>query len=67
MPPRRVRTKSRTSMWLSPEVLRASTKRARELGISRTVYFDQLLRKDLGLKVAVEMEQETANEQSVFG
>jgi hypothetical protein len=40
----------RTSMWLDERLLKASAKKAASLGISRALYFQQLLRKDLGME-----------------
>lgn len=51
----------RTSMWLNEELLAASLKKAEELGVSRTLYFQQLLKKDLGLDTELPAEP-----QSVF-
>lgn len=57
----------RTSMWLSEAVLKASAKKAQKLGISRTLYFQQLLRKDLGME-GIGLDEETpAAPPSVFG
>lgn len=48
--------KTRTSMFLDDAVLRASAKKAAKLGISRTMYMEQLIRRDLGLGVGVAID-----------
>lgn len=61
--PSKNRGRTRTSMWLSTKALRASEKKAARLGVSRQVYIERLLMRDLGLTPA-----EVADEQpSVFG
>lgn len=61
--PSKNRGRTRTSMWLSTKALRASEKKAAKMGVSRQVYLERLLMKDLGLTPA-----EVADEQpSVFG
>lgn len=62
--PSKNRGKKRTSMWLSSEVLKASAKRADKLGISRGLYVEQTLRRDLGLGVGVDLDEAPAD---VFG
>lgn len=55
--------KKRTSLWLSNEALKASAKKADKLGISRGLYLEQLIRRDTGLGVGVDLDEKT----SVFG
>lgn len=59
--------KVRTSMWLSNEVLIASAKRAAKMGVSRGLYIEQLMRKDLGLGALSMAEDEAETPASVFG
>lgn len=61
--PSKNKGKRRTSMWLSVEALKASEKKADKLGISRGLYLDQLIRKDTGLGVGVDLD----DAPSVFG
>ena len=51
-----------TSVRLDKEVLKGASKKAAKLGISRSLYFQQLLRKDLGLE-GIEIDPQP----SVFG
>lgn len=55
--------KTRTSMFISTEALKASAKKAAKLGISRGLYLEQLIRRDTGLGVGVDLN----DEPSVFG
>lgn len=55
--------KTRTSMFISTEALRASAKKAAKLGISRGLYLEQLIRRDTGLGVGVDLDEQP----SVFG
>lgn len=55
--------KTRTSMFISTEALKASAKKAAKLGISRGLYLEQLIRRDTGLGVGVDLNEEP----SVFG
>lgn len=57
------KSRTRTSMWLSTDLLKTAAKRAQKKGISRTMLIEQILRKELGLGVGVE----TDGEPSVFG
>lgn len=59
-------TKKRTSMFLSAEVLKASARKAEKLGISRGMYLEQLIRRDTGLGVGVDLRK-PAEPASVFG
>lgn len=59
--PRDGRPKLRTAMWLSVDVLDASAKRARRLGLSRARYIEGVVRRDLGL------DSVTDDPNSVFG
>lgn len=47
--PRDGKPKLRTAMFLSVEVLDASARRAKRLGLSRARYIEQIVRRDLGL------------------
>lgn len=62
--PSKNRGRTRTSMWLSTKVLRASAKKADKMGVSRQVYMERLLMKDLGLSPA---EVAVDEQPSVFG
>lgn len=62
--PSKNKTKTRTSMFISTEALKASAKKAAKLGISRGLYLEQLIRKDTGLGVGVDLNDE---QPSVFG
>jgi predicted DNA binding CopG/RHH family protein len=65
--PSKNKGRTRTSMWLSTKALRASEKKAARKGISRQVYMEQLLMKDLGL-AAADLAEDVADEQpTVFG
>lgn len=55
--------KKRTSLWLSNDALKASAKKATKLGISRGLYLEQLIRRDTGLGVGVDLDEAP----SVFG
>lgn len=59
--------KSRTSMFISTEALKASAKRAAKLGISRGLYMEQLIRRDTGLGVGVDLDAQPEAPASVFG
>ncbi len=61
--PKNNKTKARTSMWLSRDLLKTADGHARQKGISRTMLIEQILRERLGLGVGVE----TDVEPSVFG
>ena len=61
--PNKTKGKKRTSLWLSNDALKASAKRADKLGISRGLYLEQLIRRDTGLGVGVDLDEPT----SVFG
>lgn len=61
--PSKNKGKTRTSLFLSAEVLRASGKKAAKLGISRGLYLEQLIRRDTGLPVGVDLDEQP----SVFG
>lgn len=63
--PSKNKSKTRTSMFISTEALKASAKKAAKLGISRGLYLEQLIRKDTGLGVGVDLDDEPA--PSVFG
>lgn len=62
--PSKNKSKTRTSMFISTEALKASAKKAAKLGISRGLYLEQLIRKDTGLGVGVDLNDE---QPSVFG
>lgn len=62
--PSKNKSKTRTSMFISTEALKASAKKAAKLGISRGLYLEQLIRKDTGLGVGVDLDDE---KPSVFG
>lgn len=62
--PSKNRGRTRTSMWLSTKALRASEKKAVKMGVSRQVYMEGLLMKDLGLSLA---EVAVDEQPSVFG
>lgn len=55
--PNRNKGKKRTSLWLSNEALKASAKKADKLGISRGLYLEQLIRRDTGLGVGVDLDE----------
>lgn len=61
--PSKNKGKTRTSMFISTEALRASAKKAAKLGISRGLYLEQLIRRDTGLGVGVDLDEQP----SVFG
>lgn len=61
--PSKNKGKSRTSMFISTEALKASAKKAAKLGISRGLYMEQLIRRDTGLGVGVPLDETP----SVFG
>lgn len=63
--PSKNKSKTRTSMFISTEALKASAKKAAKLGISRGLYLEQLIRKDTGLGVGVDLDDE--QQPSVFG
>lgn len=63
--PSKNKSKTRTSMFISTEALKASAKKAAKLGISRGLYLEQLIRKDTGLGVGVDLDDEPT--PSVFG
>lgn len=63
--PSKNKSKTRTSMFISTEALKASAKKAAKLGISRGLYLEQLIRKDTGLGVGVDLNDEQT--PSVFG
>ena len=56
--------KTRTSMFISTEALKASAKKAAKLGISRGLYLEQLIRRDTGLGAGVDLN---GDPPSVFG
>ena len=58
--------KKRTSMFLSADGLKAAARKAEKLGISRSMYVDQLIRQDTKLAVGVDLD-EPAKPASVFG
>jgi hypothetical protein len=41
-----------TTMRLNNKVLKAADKRAKKMDVSRTKYFEMLLRKDLGMEAS---------------
>lgn len=49
--------KTRTSMFISNDALKASAKKADKLGISRGMYLEQLIRADTGLGVGVALNE----------
>jgi hypothetical protein len=55
--PNRNKGKKRTSLWLSSAALKASEKKATKLGISRGLYLEQLIRRDTGLGVGVDLDE----------
>lgn len=61
--PNKNKGKKRTSLWLSNDALKASAKKADKLGISRGLYLEQLIRRDTGLGVGVDLDPTP----SVFG
>lgn len=61
--PSKNKGKTRTSMFISTEALKASAKKAAKLGISRGLYLEQLIRRDTGLGVGVDLDEQP----SVFG
>ena len=54
-------------MFISTEALKASAKRAAKLGISRGLYMEQLIRRDTGLGVGVDLDAQPEASPSVFG
>ena len=61
--PSKNKGKTRTSMFISKEALKASAAKAAKLGISRGLYLEQLIRRDTGLGVGVILD----DKPSVFG
>lgn len=53
----------RTSLWLTRAAHQASEKKAAKRGISRGQYVDQLIRRDTGLDVGVDLDEQP----NVFG
>lgn len=62
--PQNLRKTTITSMRLSASVLKAATGKAAKLGVSRTHYVEQLLRRDLKMEA---VDDVNVAEPSVFG